>query len=46
VARLAEVLPLPQVHLPYLFTTDLEPADVVTLAGLLGEQLATVGTFG
>jgi anion-transporting ArsA/GET3 family ATPase len=40
VARLAEMLPLPQLHLPFLFTTDLGPTDVATLAGALGEQMA------
>lgn len=46
VARLAEMLPLPQVRLPYLFATDLGLADVISLAAVLGEQLATVRTFG
>jgi hypothetical protein len=42
VARLADRLPLPQLRLPFLFTTDLGPADVTTLAAVLGEQLAAV----
>jgi anion-transporting ArsA/GET3 family ATPase len=45
-SRLAEKLPLPQVHLPYLFAAELGLADVISLAGVLGEQLARVGTFG
>lgn len=32
VARLAELLPLPQIHLPFLFTSDPGPADVDLLA--------------
>jgi hypothetical protein len=44
VARLAEMLPLPQIRLPYLFATDLGPDDVVALASTLGEQLASVRT--
>jgi anion-transporting ArsA/GET3 family ATPase len=42
VARLAEMLPLPQLRLPFLFTTELGPADVETLADALGEQMAGV----
>jgi anion-transporting ArsA/GET3 family ATPase len=42
VARLADRLPLPQLRLPFLFTTELGPADVSTLAAVLGEQLAAV----
>ncbi len=42
VARLAELLPLPQLRLPYVFTTELGPDDVRTLADALGEQLAAV----
>jgi anion-transporting ArsA/GET3 family ATPase len=32
VARLAEALPLPQVHLPFLFTTEVGPAEIDRLA--------------
>lgn len=32
VARLAEILPLPQLHLPYVFDTDLGPEHVDVLA--------------
>jgi anion-transporting ArsA/GET3 family ATPase len=46
VARLADMLPLPQLRLPFLFTTELGPADVQTLAGVLGRELAAVGTVG
>jgi anion-transporting ArsA/GET3 family ATPase len=42
VARLADRLPLPQLRLPFLFTTDLDPADVRALAATLGEQMARV----
>jgi anion-transporting ArsA/GET3 family ATPase len=42
VARLAEMLPLPQLRLPYLFTTELGPDDIQSLAVVLGEQLAGV----
>ena len=42
VARLADVLPLPQLRLPFLFTTELGPRDVDTLATALGEQMAGV----
>jgi anion-transporting ArsA/GET3 family ATPase len=37
VARLAAALPLPQLHLPFLFSTDLGPADVETLADAVAE---------
>jgi anion-transporting ArsA/GET3 family ATPase len=36
VARLAEQLPLPQWHLPFLFEADLGPSHVDVLAGALG----------
>jgi anion-transporting ArsA/GET3 family ATPase len=39
VARLAHLLPLVQVRLPYLFTTELGRSEVVTLAASLGAQL-------
>jgi anion-transporting ArsA/GET3 family ATPase len=35
VARLAAELPLPQLHLPSLFTVDLTPADIGALASSL-----------
>ena len=35
VARLVDELPLPQIHLPQLFTAALGPADLVTLADVL-----------
>ncbi len=34
-SRLADALPLPQIHLPYLFTTDLGPVEVDRLADAL-----------
>ena len=43
VARLADMLPLPQLRLPFLFTTEVGPADVQTLAEVLGEQMAEAG---
>ncbi len=39
VARLADMLPLVQVKLPYLFTTELGRSEIVTLSASLGEQL-------
>ena len=42
VARLAEALPLPQIHLPYLFDGDLDPAHIDVLAMSLLDQLAAV----
>lgn len=41
IRRLADSLPLPQIHLPYLFTTDLTPGDL----DLLTSQL-TAGWMG
>lgn len=35
--RLAEKLPLPQLHLPFLFTTDAGPADIDVLATSLAD---------
>ena len=42
VARLAAGLPLPQLHLPYLFNADIGPDDVEVLAQAL---LAGIGTL-
>ena len=42
IARLAEALPLPQIHLPYLFDGDLDPAHIDVLALSLLDQLAAV----
>ena len=39
VARLADALPLPQLHLPYLFTTGLGPPEVDVLAAALGDAV-------
>ncbi len=39
-ARLADMLPLPQLRLPYVFAPELGPDDIAVLAGVLGEQLA------
>ena len=42
VTRLADALPLPQIHLPYLFDGDLDPVHIDVLAMSLLDQLATV----
>ena len=42
IARLAERLPLPQLHLPLLFTSAIGPADVDDLAGHLASAVAAV----
>ncbi len=39
VARLAGALPLPQLHLPTLFTVDLKPADIDVLASALAAAI-------
>ncbi len=39
VARLGAALPLPQLHLPSLFTVDLAPADIDVLAAALAEAI-------
>jgi anion-transporting ArsA/GET3 family ATPase len=39
VARLAEGLPLPQLELPFLFTTELGPAEVDVLARALADSV-------
>jgi hypothetical protein len=41
VARLAERLPLPQIHLPFLFSADIGPAELDTLTAAI-----TVGVQG
>jgi anion-transporting ArsA/GET3 family ATPase len=40
VQRLADALPLPQLHLPFLFTTEIGPAEIDTLAGALASEVA------
>jgi anion-transporting ArsA/GET3 family ATPase len=42
VERLGERLPLPQIHLPFLFTADLTPSDV---DGLSGELAVGIGAL-
>ena len=42
VARLNELLPLPQIHLPFLFDADLGPAELEVLADALLEGVAGV----
>jgi anion-transporting ArsA/GET3 family ATPase len=39
VARLADALPLPQVHLPFLFTTEVGPAEIDALADAFAESI-------
>ncbi|HSS10887.1 MAG TPA: hypothetical protein VLL25_13440, partial [Acidimicrobiales bacterium] len=39
VRRLADALPLPQLHLPFLFTTDVGRAEVDELAGMLAIEI-------
>jgi anion-transporting ArsA/GET3 family ATPase len=39
VARLADALPLPQIHLPFLFTTEVGPAEVDELADAFAASL-------
>jgi anion-transporting ArsA/GET3 family ATPase len=39
VARLASALPLPQLRLPFLFSTDLGPSDVDALAGAVAHGI-------
>jgi anion-transporting ArsA/GET3 family ATPase len=38
-SRLAQALPLPQLHLPFLFTTDVGPAEVDVLAAVLAREI-------
>ncbi len=45
-ARLAEALPLPQLHLPYLFSTELGPAELDTLADALIGAVGALGEAG
>ena len=45
-ARLADALPLPQLHLPYLFTTELGPAELASLADALGDAIGGLGDDG
>ena len=40
--RLAEALPLPQLNLPWLFTADIGPAEVDTLADALAASVAAL----
>jgi anion-transporting ArsA/GET3 family ATPase len=39
VRRLADALPLPQLHLPFVFTTELGPSEVELLSGALGDAV-------
>jgi anion-transporting ArsA/GET3 family ATPase len=41
-ARLAEGLPLPQLHVPFLFKTELGPAEVAELAATMWRQWAAI----
>ena len=42
VGRLAQALPLPQLHLPFLFTTDVGRAEIDELAVALAEEVGTL----
>jgi anion-transporting ArsA/GET3 family ATPase len=42
VERLSARLPLPQIHLPFLFTADLTPADVDVLSGELAAGIGAL----
>ncbi|HEX5265457.1 MAG TPA: ArsA-related P-loop ATPase [Acidimicrobiales bacterium] len=42
IGRLAEALPLPQLRLPYLFSTEVGPAEVEQLADALAAQIAAL----
>ena len=42
VARLAAALPLPQLRLPYLFTTEVGPAEVDVLADSLAREVSVL----
>jgi anion-transporting ArsA/GET3 family ATPase len=46
VSRLAEQLPLPQIHLPYQFTSDLGPGELDDLASALLNQIAGLPSMG
>ena len=39
VARLAEALPLPQLHLPFLFTTEIGPPEIDLLASAMADAV-------
>jgi anion-transporting ArsA/GET3 family ATPase len=42
VERLADALPLPQIHLPFLFTTEVGPAEVDQLADAFAASVAAL----
>jgi len=44
--RLADALPLPQLHLPYLFSTELGPDDLDTLADALAAAVGALDDGG
>jgi anion-transporting ArsA/GET3 family ATPase len=44
VIRLADALPLPQLHLPFLFTTEVGPGEIDKLARALAESVETLPT--
>lgn len=46
IERLAEELPLNQLHLPFIFTTDLDADDVAGLAVTLAERIGDLPTSG
>jgi hypothetical protein len=44
VSRLADGLPLPQLHLPFLFTTEVGPAEIDHLARALAASIEALPT--
>ncbi len=46
VERMARELPLPQLRLPYLFTSELGPAELSHLADELLDQIAALSPAG
>jgi anion-transporting ArsA/GET3 family ATPase len=42
VARLADALPLPQLHLPFLFTPEVGPSELEALADAMGAQIGAL----
>jgi anion-transporting ArsA/GET3 family ATPase len=42
VERLADALPLPQVHLPFLFTTEVGPVEIDRLAAAMAESVRSL----
>ena len=43
IGRLADALPLPQLHLPFLFTNRIAPTELDQLTGAMAEEIAALG---